>query len=75
MTKSRMASSKGSRPILVTFGAWTHVSFEARTQSRPVLAPRNDNHNTMIWEQVLLPGISQRTRGGHDIEDSIVFYW
>ena len=75
MTKSRMASYEGSRPVLATFGAWTQVGFEARTQSRPVLAPRIGNHNTMIREQVLPPGISQRARGGHDIEDSIVFYW
>ncbi len=63
MTKSRMVSYEGSRPVLVTFEAWTHVGFEARTQSRPLLAPQNDDHNTMIREKVLLPGISQRVRG------------
>ena len=75
MTKSRMASCEGSRPALATSGVRTHVGFEARTQSWPPLAPRNDNSNTRARKKVLLPGTSQRVREGHDIEDSTVFYW
>ncbi len=74
MTKSTMASYEGSRQVIATFEAWTTSA--SRLGLRVGLFWLRGTATTILGlgrKPYCL--VHHNAREGHDIEDSIVFYW